>query len=629
MPLPPFKAALLLIALMIPCFGADPVAYTSLGAQAYLDTLDPQTGNIANRTAIAQNGTSLTFDNEGTPYTFSPDGKTAYIAGPSLEAINVATGASIWQIPDVYYPALATSVDGSLLYIATADESVFQVYAASSGQLLQSLPLPSGFYGQILVTPDNSQIYLSGYGVVVLSGSTYQVITTLLPRSISETMALSPDGTRLYVGGDDQAPNIAFVVDTSSDQVIAQINGSGIKSTFGQLTLTPDGKTLLFNNANGLAEASTATDKVTAFIQFPKVLTNGSILVTDNHFAYLLEFDSPGYYRFNLTAASVTHVANGGLGIGAARKPNGAVTILQNLNTVLTSDPVTDKVASNLGSVPGNRYLTLSGDGNTILGTSEDSDLYFSLIATATHKVSDITPIPILSPIIPYPVLSFDGDTAYYLSTVLPNATVSALNLSTGVAEEFFLPFTYGSYWVLAISPDGSNLYASTLSFMASMTCRVSLPAYVVGPCLDSGSYSAQSRPMAVSADDTKLYLPTGDGGVAELDSQTLALLRVVSGSLPPQYESNVVYSAAANSVYVATLNGAESQIVRVDLNTFQFAAMETLNFPPFDLAVTPDATKVLVVGGPSGTTVLDGTTLAPAGTIETGVTQSIVIAAQ
>ena len=626
----PLRATLLLIASLTPCLAASSVAYTSLGAQLYLDTIDPATGNIAGRTPIAQNGTSLAVITSVTPYTFSPDGKTAFIAGQNLQAINVSTGASLWQVPGAYSPALATSTDGSLLYVTTGDSTLFQVFSASSGQLLQTATVPTGFYSQIRVKPDNSQIYLAGYGVVVLNGATYQVMTTLFPKSISETLALSPDGTRLYVGGNDQAPNIASVIDTSSDHVIAQVNGSGLTSTFGQIALTPDGRTLLFKNAQGLAEASTATNQVTAFIPFPKVLNDAALLVADNHFAYYPEVDNPGFYRFNLAALTVTHIADGGLVVGAAAESNGRVTLLQNLNTVLTSNPGTGQVAGNLSSLPGNRYLALSGAGTTVVGTSEDGGhLYFSSIHTATHKVTQTPPL-LGGADDPYPVISFDGATAYYVSSYLPVTYVSAVDLTTGLITGMFtLPFTFGTTWQLAIAPDGSAIYASTLSFMASGTCRVTVPALIVSPCITSGSLAAQSRPMAVSTDGTKLYQPTSDGGVAESDTQTLGLLRSVSGPLPPQYQSNVVYSDASQSVYIATLNGADSLMVRVDLNTFQIAATQSLDFAPFDLAVTPDGTQVLVVGGPTGTTALDGTTLAPAETIQTGITQSIVIAAQ
>jgi DNA-binding beta-propeller fold protein YncE len=90
-----------------------------------------------------------------------------------------------------------------------------------------------------------------------------------------------------------------------------------------------------------------------------------------------------------------------------------------------------------------------------------------------------------------------------------------------------------------------------------------------------------------------------------------------------------IAYSSATNSVYLILPADTGQAVVRVDLASFSVANSQYVNFTPTGMAVTPDGTEVLVTGSLGGTQILDGTTLAPKGSIAGGLQQSIVLAPQ
>ena len=113
-------------------------------------------------------------------------------------------------------------------------------------------------------------------------------------------------------------------------------------------------------------------------------------------------------------------------------------------------------------------------------------------------------------------------------------------------------------------------------------------------------SPSTRSGVLGVSSDGAKLYVPSfspdGYEAIAELDSTTFQILRSVS----PVYGSNMVFdtftlASSANSIYVLEYTPSslssftQARIDRVDLGTFTVVASRTVNFQPWDAAVTPD----------------------------------------
>jgi WD40 repeat protein len=94
------------------------------------------------------------------PPVFSPDSSKAYIAGPSNIAVYSTT--TLGNIATFHYPttfiALAVSPDGTLLY-ATNGEKIFVIDAATGAQQ-QSYSLPSAVSNVMALSPDGTALFL-------------------------------------------------------------------------------------------------------------------------------------------------------------------------------------------------------------------------------------------------------------------------------------------------------------------------------------------------------------------------------------------------------------------------------------------------------------------------------------
>jgi DNA-binding beta-propeller fold protein YncE len=187
-----------------------------------------------------------------------------------------------------------------------------------------------------------------------------------------------------------------------------------------------------------------------------------------------------------------------------------------------------------------------------------------------------------------------------------------------------------------AASPDGSALYAGGV--FPNMLCKIGLPAFTVSTCVTVPAelpLSTAGRTLAISNDGTRLYISTGGYGALEYDTSSLSVTRTINPPAQSTGRPEVIYSAAANSLYLtyslpnSSGDADTPYVASVSLATFQIAATKVMNFTPTDIAISPDGSELLVAGASYGAVVLDGATLAPERVIPTGLTQSVAVAAQ
>ena len=183
------------------------------------------------------------------------DGTRAYVTNRDSDSISVIetdSDAVIATIPVGDSPTyLAVTPDGSFLYVMTAGGAV-DVVDTTLGTVVTSIPVGSS--GDIAITPDGARAYVAAGLVYVIDIATNAVITSFAAESapipgVSTTalsVAISPDGARAYVGvfvmgtgpfGFTAGGSIV-VVDTASASVTNEIV---LGSVPGQIALTPDG----------------------------------------------------------------------------------------------------------------------------------------------------------------------------------------------------------------------------------------------------------------------------------------------------------------------------------------------------------------------------------------------------
>jgi YVTN family beta-propeller protein/VCBS repeat-containing protein len=191
----------------------------------------------------------------------SPDGSTVYVTDENINTeleqlteINTSTNAvtNTVALPEGTGNGLVESPDGKTLYLggnedglAGADDA--KVFNTSTNTVTTTALELGLSFGTTAISADGSTIYFGnadGETVEVVNTST-DTITATVPVSSNENaypdgIAVSPDGSTVYVGDGEVGNDDFFVINTSTDSVTAVPVGG----TAGAVAVSPDGKTV-------------------------------------------------------------------------------------------------------------------------------------------------------------------------------------------------------------------------------------------------------------------------------------------------------------------------------------------------------------------------------------------------
>jgi DNA-binding beta-propeller fold protein YncE len=242
-------------------------------AKPSLMTIDLTTWTVKNTTALDAAWYGLAW---------SPDGKSVYVGGASLNNVQeftfadgLLTKARTFALPaqtgDTFAGGLAVSPNGRTLFVTRVFALSLSAIDLTTGQVTQTVTLPAEPYA-VIASPDGTTLYVSLWG-----GSRVQAYSTDSLRLVNEytsgehpnALLLSSDGKRLFVAcGSSSA---VWVFDTFSAIPIEQISTSlypnaPLTSTPNALGLSPDGTTLLVAiadiNAVAVVDVSNSTHAV-------------------------------------------------------------------------------------------------------------------------------------------------------------------------------------------------------------------------------------------------------------------------------------------------------------------------------------------------------------------------------
>jgi DNA-binding beta-propeller fold protein YncE len=136
--------------------------------------------------------------------------------------------------------AICPSPDSSRVYIVSYPS--MQLFAIDSRDFHIQATVPDFPGSYMKVAPDGKRLYVNGSLTMwVYDTSTMKLVGTVTHPKISGPMALTPDGTRAFVGTLSY-PSTVFVIDTAKLEQIAAftVAGQGLSA----LAVTPDGKQL-------------------------------------------------------------------------------------------------------------------------------------------------------------------------------------------------------------------------------------------------------------------------------------------------------------------------------------------------------------------------------------------------
>jgi YVTN family beta-propeller protein len=261
-------------------------------------------GSFPIDTAVTPNGSQVLSANEGggnvsvistatdtvtatIPVTADPDGvvvapsgTTAYVAslagGGVISVINLATDTVTGTIAaGLGLNQMVVNAAGTTLYVDQQAQSNVLVINLTTDAVTATVNLDTSQNWQMALSPDGSALYIASgdnFGlptnqssIEVVNTATNTLTTTIPLGSVSYPtgLALSPDGSTIYTA--DQFGNSVSVISTATDTVTTTITGfSGATG----IALTPNGATAYVSDANDntVKVLNTATDTITATI---------------------------------------------------------------------------------------------------------------------------------------------------------------------------------------------------------------------------------------------------------------------------------------------------------------------------------------------------------------------------
>lgn len=327
--------------------------------------------------------------------------------------------------------------------------------------------------GPIALTPDGSQVYVGNMGnstgffsdtVSVIGTATDQVVNTIPVGGIFVgivSMAMTPDGTKDYVV--EENANTVTVIDIATQTVIAAIP---VGSNPFNIAITPDSKQAYVVNRldNTVSVIDTTTNTVSATIPvggFPTALTTTpdgtKLFVINNNDNTVSVIDTA-------TNTVITTVNVGGaFPDGIAITPDGTQAYVTNgLSTSVAVINTTTYAVSFITVGLNPDAIAITPDGKQVYVANSNGNSV-SVIDTSTNTVSATIPVGITPEAI---AITPDGQLAYVVNNSDNTVTVINTNTNTVIATipTGFEPVTIGitadqaPLAQFTISPQGAGL---------------------------------------------------------------------------------------------------------------------------------------------------------------------------
>jgi len=184
---------------------------------SYIEVVETGTQTVTARIPVPRTATGLAV---------TPDGHTIYVATyGAIVVVDVATRQVAATIPAARPEQVAVSRDGGFAYVTDYDAGALRVVDTSTNALVDTIPL-GPIPATIAVSPDGGRLYVLppwGPSAVWAIDTRSRRVDVLAPSASSlDSVVLSPDGHRAYVLNTAYSDTV-FIVDTSSDMLIKRI----------------------------------------------------------------------------------------------------------------------------------------------------------------------------------------------------------------------------------------------------------------------------------------------------------------------------------------------------------------------------------------------------------------------
>lgn len=233
------------------------VVYNPAGSRAYVANYVSGTVSVINTATQAVASTITLASGTGTnpsALAVSPDGTRVYTVNPgakSVSVINTATNKVATTIAVSTSPwGIAVSPDGTRLYLANPDTNSVSILNTSTNQVTDTITVGSGAVN-LAVSPNGSRLYVVNNGdatMSVIDTASKKVVATV--AGASGGVVTSPDGAFVYTTNTGLTDGAVLVIDAATNKVTATVP-AGVRPT--ALAISRDGTRLYVadNVSNG------------------------------------------------------------------------------------------------------------------------------------------------------------------------------------------------------------------------------------------------------------------------------------------------------------------------------------------------------------------------------------------
>ena len=252
----------------------------------------------------------------------SPDGRRVYVTDSlGVSVINTATDEVITNINVGSYPyGVVVSPNSKWVYaVGSGNGAVIStgnnvtgpgnvaVIDAGTNSVLTNIPVGSGLSG-LAVSPDGSRLYVANENdgtISVINTVTNKVIKTINVGNGPYGVAVSPDGSKVYIT--NSLSNNISVITTATNTLSATINVGQIPAG---ISVSPDGKTVYVANSasNTLSIINTALNTVISTIGVG-TQPMGVSISTDGGSVYVVNNVSNDFSVINTTTNTLSTTA--------------------------------------------------------------------------------------------------------------------------------------------------------------------------------------------------------------------------------------------------------------------------------------------------------------------------------
>ena len=249
----------------------------------------------------------------------------------------------------------------------------------------------------VAVSPDGSRVYVANYGdssVSVINTATNTVVTTVSVGSYPWDLAMSPDGSRVYVV--NYYADSVSVIATATNAVVATV---GVGSYPQAVAVSPDGSRVYVANYGGdsVSVINTATNAVVATVSVGR-RPSGVAVSPDGSRVYVPIEDSKVKVINTATNAVVATVGVGSYPEGVAVSPDGSRVYVANYydDSVSVINTATNAVVATVGVGSYPYGVAVGAGGSPVYVTNSEaasvSVLGASASAPAAPTSLNVTP---------------------------------------------------------------------------------------------------------------------------------------------------------------------------------------------------------------------------------------------